>query len=824
MAAPIPSAYTTGFNNGYPMLYVVRLNPTGGSPMYLVNQQSIIDVGLPRGISYGATTPTNADLYLDSLAAEVNGSEVDGIGEMDFNFRMDELGGMTGRNECVIRLLNQEFLSDTFMQYDIDNTDIEVWQGYLKPTGTIAIKTDMLLLFKGVIYEWDTWDHNLITLKCFDDRGLFGKFPDRVVNHSSFASAPESSINEGIPYLFGDFSTANTTTYGTYTRSVYEVAHPEIDVAPAVLTHAGNYQLYVHDGDWTYGGSDRTFHISKDRDWVGVLDATNISVAADSYSAEYVLIGADAYGTAYIKPAQKGRTFSGTIDANNIGSLFDNNYTNLVTVLEAESLGLTFNDFEEPGAFINGAHYLGFGASKDMKIQVVLWSVTGNVRMFVKPRSTNTLSAALTHTGGSTNMAVGLNTFEYDMATETWDGMKDLELIITPQAGANCTIQAWWVEARYFPKVNSVKKVTVSTQTGNILGQYYSAKKVVQTQLITRADSSLYFSGKGAKYGSWISDGGRSVGFASGDFIEQPAYVIEYILRNVMGVVSAEIDMSSFDTVGNTTTGTRKDWKLAASIGASQSSVEYLKQICREFGLILYQDPDDASGYLRWRLKSLPTQSTAITLAITEAMIHTDEQTQLPSLFYAQMTPQTQIKNDIYLNYKKNYATDKYDRGVYISNIHADGTMSTNLTTGTGALRNSTYVAWMEESESKYAITNAVTYDLDFIREAVTANAACKLLADWFAFRRVKLALNLIRNLSTLSLRIGDVVTVTTSLLGLNHSGTSHFMITRMNYPGVSFKCPPYITLEMEEIPSAITGSRVTSRLFDSYSIVTSVS
>ena len=95
-----------------------------------------------------------------------------------------------------------------------------------------------------------------------------------------------------------------------------------------------------------------------------------------------------------------------------------------------------------------------------------------------------------------------------------------------------------------------------------------------------------------------------------------------------------------------------------------------------------------------------------------------------------------------------------------------------------------------------------------------TANLLLKLTADWFAFRRVKVALNLIRNLNTLTLRIGDVVKIDSDLLGTNHSaaadasGGSKFMVTRTNFPAMGFTCPPYITVEVEEIPSSLTGVR----------------
>lgn len=67
---------------------------------------------------------------------------------------------------------------------------------------------------------------------------------------------------------------------------------------------------------------------------------------------------------------------------------------------------------------------------------------------------------------------------------------------------------------------------------------------------------------EGRKFGSWIDEGGRSNIFDEGDLIENPAYIIESILRDEMGLTSSDIDVSSFDDVWGDTTS----WDLAINI------------------------------------------------------------------------------------------------------------------------------------------------------------------------------------------------------------------------------------------------------------------
>ena len=66
----------------------------------------------------------------------------------------------------------------------------------------------------------------------------------------------------------------------------------------------------------------------------------------------------------------------------------------------------------------------------------------------------------------------------------------------------------------------------------------------------------------GRKYGSWIDDGGRSNSYNEGDLIENPAFIIESILRDELGLANSEIDTSNFDSAG----GKLESWDMALSL------------------------------------------------------------------------------------------------------------------------------------------------------------------------------------------------------------------------------------------------------------------
>ncbi len=52
---------------------------------------------------------------------------------------------------------------------------------------------------------------------------------------------------------------------------------------------------------------------------------------------------------------------------------------------------------------------------------------------------------------------------------------------------------------------------------------------------------------QGREFGSWVDDDGRICLFDDGEYIRDPAYIIESILRDELSLTSSEIDMTSFD-------------------------------------------------------------------------------------------------------------------------------------------------------------------------------------------------------------------------------------------------------------------------------------
>jgi hypothetical protein len=90
---------------------------------------------------------------------------------------------------------------------------------------------------------------------------------------------------------------------------------------------------------------------------------------------------------------------------------------------------------------------------------------------------------------------------------------------------------------------------------------------------------------EGVEYGSWIT--GRN--FASGALIESFPYAIEWILRNLLAIQTAEINTTSFDTA-DTILGT--DWKIIGSIIDLRSARDHIENILSQCKCRLFRDED----------------------------------------------------------------------------------------------------------------------------------------------------------------------------------------------------------------------------------------
>jgi len=122
--------------------------------------------------------------------------------------------------------------------------------------------------------------------------------------------------------------------------------------------------------------------------------------------------------------------------------------------------------------------------------------------------------------------------------------------------------------------------VTQTTNTGDGVSLNETLIRVYDIRLNMRHRVKTVENGfagcEGREYGSWIT--GRSSNYADGQFIKDPAGIIESILRDELGLVDADIDLVSFINAENTSIEARINFHDDNTMDSNKA----IRQLCEQ--------------------------------------------------------------------------------------------------------------------------------------------------------------------------------------------------------------------------------------------------
>lgn len=302
--------------------------------------------------------------------------------------------------------------------------------------------------------------------------------------------------------------------------------------------------------------------------------------------------------------------------------------------------------------------------------------------------------------------------------------------------------------------------------------------------------TDIYGDLKGRKFGSWIDDGGRSQGLNQNDLIEDPALIIESICRDELGLATASINTSSFDSLGGSGgKRTFSAWKYARSLNQQGNSLTRFDELCRDSAIVSMRDYQNKEKVVPIDF-NIPDDLTALT---TSDIL---EENGRP-LVRASQSHISLIRNEFYLNYNFSYATGQYLSQRY---INASATnMVTNTrdnTDGNGA----TYTALCTNSQSYYNKVERWTYSANWIRSDTTAELFLKVMANWLALRKWHIRATLIYNALTLKFELVDTCFWNITLLPSAIRSATGFLITKLVDGGLAK--PNTIDIETVQVPT----------------------
>lgn len=787
MAGPIPAAYITGFNAGYPLFYAVRINISGGDTLTVLSRNGIAlsygGIGLSPDYNFVGGNQSGA-----YIAAFIDDQEVEGIGEIDYQMELQSGGGLASTNETRVLFLNHSRFDDFISQFDYEHKQIEIWEGYDPPSHVVAIDTDMLLKFRGVVQDAGDFDYEQFTIPCVDLQTVYARnIPLKKITSVTFPDAPEQSRDKVLPIQIGLFDSSRNDIWSR--NGVKKRLMPTIQTDDFQSTRDDPMRFYFSD----HPNKELSDVIYSDETYYGKF--TGAVIAADKSYADI----ADRVVELYLRPTVVGIDSTAGIDVTN---LTDDDEANIVHIPNGSKISVRLDRNSGVGDIIPEA-YPGIGYDGDFTIYIYVDVVgTPHLRTYFISTGTEVTTSPVPNT-----LVSGQNIFILQLAhpdgSINWDRLFDTEFVITcTDGGTECDIKY----LKLVVKTNLQTFKTVSYLNPATPAMNHTERRPppgwgnytwgAEQRIVAASHLSLdnvFGWGKGAMYGAW---GGSSNGSA----IEHPAAAIEYILREKLGVTL--IDSTNFALADSY----RQGWYINARILEQQSAFEVIRRICFEFGLKCIK-----SRTGQFKIVRLDDGTTDYTITSSDIIYDGDK----PQIRVGR-TPMSSILNDFYFSFDFDTFTNKAQQSIYVSDVNATGTNETNHVIDNSALRGTSYVNWTNESITRYGRRPPSVESLIYIADYSTAVFSMRKLSDWTSFKRMTVAMLLKRSLDTLQLEIGDRIKINHELLGTMHQNTVNFMITRINYPpltgGVS---QPTIQVECEEIPNQYTGMTQIRRLSD---------
>jgi hypothetical protein len=223
--------------------------------------------------------------------------------------------------------------------------------------------------------------------------------------------------------------------------------------------------------------------------------------------------------------------------------------------------------------------------------------------------------------------------------------------------------------------------------------------------------------------------GGRKT---AGNLITYGVDGLESILRDELGIATADINTASFDTVAADPT------HLAGGGGAIagqqlkfEESKTVVDKLCKEFGMLYFVDIEGKETVRHLEYTSSPIKTL------------TARDFKLGSI-KCDYTPRDQVYNDFTVNFDRCRFDDTYLQNTFCNRLDENGV-------GTG---------WRDECAASYAslgnFEQAIEFNLDWISDVTTARKFLIWMMGWLLYRRQVVEGILV--LEHVNLELGDIV------------------------------------------------------------------
>ncbi|RMD92574.1 MAG: hypothetical protein D6814_16675 [Calditrichaeota bacterium] len=642
-------------------------------------QGTVQSVDSETQLTVSVTVPAGSN-YAWTVQRTFDGGRIrrGGLGKIRQEVNADEGGGVATISDFEFDVLNQDDFFSSLPSY-LENREVEVRLIFADQSGATWINA--LILGKFLIEDIEP-DLDKVHFTCADALiTRHREIPSTIISLENFPNAPSNNIGKPVPLLFGDFTAIDTNTQqgsNLATALMVDRFKAYFIAADHVPFNAGS--IYAYDEN--------------------LKEFLRIA----SFNTYTSLTGLPSNKTYFeITDAQVSRI------SRAIGKASSNGVTNWENICDQDLIT---------------KESIGKNLPSTASFKIVpLQARDGDSILF---------KAKLLWQSGHSGNGDYVEFLILSGTTTVWT---------SPSIQSDQNIGSWDVSTVYKSSAQTDIELRATFTADPLLGAENIADIyemwVYQFGALDKLPLILYTSADGRAFGSWIDADSRNNGYNQNDLIENPAYIIESILRDVLGLTSSEINYQSFDAAGNTTSGTRNGWKFAFQLLERKNSIDLIDELCKNSQLIYYVDYQ-----LRESLRELPLSGATSqkSLSLSDYTLEGKK-----SSFHVKKSPLEKIYNDFEVRYHYNYATQEYEKRVF---CNKDGRSSGVLQARQDDCSN---------SYNNYGFERKLVVESPYIRDDTTAIYLLSRLVIWFTGRKKKVSFKTMLN--GLDIELGDVVT-----------------------------------------------------------------
>lgn len=418
-------------------------------------------------------------------------------------------------------------LSDVLAADNIFNAAVEIYFWY---EGLIDI-ADCLKLFDGLAQPMTKVTPETLELNIFDNSVFYHRtVPTDLIDEATFPASPIQARGKYIPLVYGTFS-KNDSGYVGGLVEAYWIEGDTVIVADHVCASVGAVWVFdpnvgklakIDSGGWTANldnGGRTTIAIEAGTKCSVYIYPTEYVAPDDSYYADYP----------FVDPENSVDRADGTdLSITSPALILDNTECNA-------NMRYHFNESMGDGGDWDAVFAeIWYDTLAPGEITILSWLWEGTSQQASLNMETTDGGDAWNSMDITSGVATDSLTWADLCVTDGTDNRLSILAALSVSGGETIVAVVDQVRYRidYFPPIN------ISTR--------------------------IFVECTGRKFGSWIDEGGRSNSYNENDLIENPAHIIESVLRDELGLSASDVDVASFDSVG----GDLSSWDIAANIGS----------------------------------------------------------------------------------------------------------------------------------------------------------------------------------------------------------------------------------------------------------------